>query len=400
MNEDLHWLISVDDHLIEPPDLWVNRASAKDRDRVPHIERIDGIDTWVYGNARMSVYGILVAARLTPDEWSPHSVNYEDMPEAYYQPQARVRDMDADHVIAAVNFPLFPRFCGQLFAEAQDKELALKCLRDYNDFIIDEWCASAPGRFIPMTLIPLWDVDLACEETLRCAGKGGKAIAFSENMHPLGFPSIHSGAWDKFFAVINETEMPLCTHIGSSSMPPMTSPDAPFGVGAVNIGLNLAISTTDWLFSGKLQKFPNLKICLSEGDIGWIPWLLQRADHVARNYRYLKGKNWGMDPATGQMFEIPTDPADFPESPIQLFRDHMYGCFINDRVGTEYLDLIGYDNVMIEADFPHTETLWPNSISMARKVLEGESDENQYKILQGNARRVFDFEPAPYPSLV
>ena len=346
------------------------------------------------------VFGILVAARQTPDEFTPLPVNYDDMPEAYYEPKARCGDMDADHCIASLNFPMFPRFCGQAFAQAKDKELALKCLRDYNDFIIDEWCASAPGRFIPMIIIPLWDVDLACEEALRCAGKGAKAIAFSENLHPLGLPSIHSGAWDKFFAVADETGMPLCTHIGSSSMPPMTAPDAPFGVGAVNINLNLAISTTDWLFSGKLQKFPNLKICLSEGDIGWIPWLLQRAEHVAMNYRYLRGKNWGFDPSTGQMFEIPTDPADFPESPTQLFRDHMYGCFIEDNVGMASLEMIGYDNVMVETDYPHTDTLWPNSIELVNKMLEGVSDENKYKILQGNARRVFDFEPAPYPSLV
>jgi predicted TIM-barrel fold metal-dependent hydrolase len=400
VDEDLRWLISVDDHLMEPPHLWVDRAAAKDRDRVPHVERIDGFDTWVYEDAHTPVYGIHVAARKTPAEFSPLPVNYDEMPEAYYEPKARVRDMDADHVIAAMNFPLFPRFCGQLFAEAQDKELALKCLQDYNDFIIDEWCASAPGRFIPMTLIPLWDVDLACAEALRCAGKGAKAIAFSENLHPLGLPSIHSGAWDKFFAVADETGMPLCTHIGSSSMPPVTSPDAPFGVVAVNINLNLAHSTTDWLFSGKLQKFPNLKICLSEGDIGWIPWLLQRADHVARNYQYLRGKNWGFDPANGQMFEIPTDPANFPESPTQLFRDHMYGCFIEDPVGTASLEIIGYDNVMVETDYPHTDTLWPNSVAVVDKMLEGVSDENKYKILQGNARRVFDFEPAPYPSLV
>ncbi|WP_231127484.1 amidohydrolase family protein, partial [Mycobacterium colombiense] len=138
-----------------------------------------------------------------------------------------------DHVIAGLNFPFFPRFCGQMFAHLGDRDLGLTCVRAYNDFVIDEWCAAAPGRYIPMVIIPLWDTRLAVEETLRCAGKGAKAIAFSENLHPLGFPSIHSGAWDDFFAAVNETKMPLCTHIGSSSVSPTTSPDAPFGVQAV-----------------------------------------------------------------------------------------------------------------------------------------------------------------------
>ena len=173
--------------------------------------------------------------------------------------------MDEDHVIAGLNFPFFPRFCGQVFSQVQDRELGLKCLTAYNDYIIDEWCAAAPGRYIPMIIVPLWDTALAVAEVHRCAAKGAKAIAFSENVHALGFPSIHSGEWDGFFAAANETKMPLCTHIGSSSVSPNTSPDAPFGVQSVNIGLNLAHSTTDWLFSGKLQKFPDLKIVLCRG---------------------------------------------------------------------------------------------------------------------------------------
>jgi hypothetical protein len=208
-----------------------------------------------------------------------------------------------------------------------------------------------------MIIVPLWDTALAVAEVHRCADKGAKAIAFSENVHALGFPSIHSGEWDGFFAAANETKMPLCTHIGSSSVSPNTSPDAPFGVQSVNIGLNLAHSTTDWLFSGKLQKFPDLKIVLSEGGIGWIPYLLERAEHVAAEYRYLRANNWAVDPATMRMSAIATDPAVFPESPRQLFRDHIYGCFIEDEFGAANLDYIGVENVMIETDYPHTDSL-------------------------------------------
>lgn len=396
--QDLQWMISVDDHIIEPPNLWVDRASAADRDRVPHVERIDGVDTWIYDQARASVMGILVAAHQRPAEYSPLPVNYDEMPRAYFDPVARIADMDEDHVIAGVNFPFFPRFCGQMFAHVGDRDLGLNCVRAYNNFVIDEWCAAAPGRYIPMIIVPLWDTRLAVEETLRCADKGAKAIAFSENLHPLGFPSIHSGAWDDFFAVVNETKMPLCTHIGSSSVSPTTSPDAPFGVQAVNINLNLANSTTDWLFSGKLQKYPDLKIVLAEGGIGWIPYLIERAEHVAADYQYLRANNWAVDPATMRLTAVPTDPQIFPESPRQLFRDHMYGCFIEDDFGAANLGFIGVDNVMIETDYPHTDSLWPNSLQAAHKALDGLSDLDQYKILQGNARRVFNFEPAPYPT--
>ena len=231
MEDELQWLISVDDHIIEPPHVWVSRGSRADRDRVPHVERINGNDTWVYEGVRSPVMGILVAAHQSVEQYSHAPVNYEDMPLAYYEPLARVADMDRDRVLSALNFPFFPRFCGQTFAEAKDLDLALKCLVAYNDFVIDEWCGAAPGRFIPLVIVPLWGCDLAIKEVHRCAAKGAKAVAFAEN-YSLGLPSIHSGKWDGFFAAVSEAQMPLCTHIGSSSSPPITSPDAPFGVTA------------------------------------------------------------------------------------------------------------------------------------------------------------------------
>ena len=137
---------------------------------------------------------------------------------------------------------------------------------------------------------------------------------------------------------------------------------------------------------------------LAEGGIGWIPYVLERAEHVAADYRYLRTNNWKVDPATMLMNAEATDPAIFPESPRQLFRDHMYGCFIEDEFGAANLDSIGVENVMIETDYPHTDSLWPNSLQAAHKSLEGRSDLDKYKVLQGNAREVFNFQPAPYPT--
>jgi predicted TIM-barrel fold metal-dependent hydrolase len=245
-----------------------------------------------------------------------------------------------------------------------------------------------------MVVIPFWNPSLAVDEVLRCAGRGAKAIAFSENLHSLGFSSIHSGAWDDLFAVLDETELPLCTHIGSSSTVPSTGPDAPYGITAVNINFNLALSTTDWLFSGKLQKFPNLKIVLAEGGIGWIPFLLERAEQVAFKYASSRGTNWVRDPETGLTNPVPVDPTLFPESPRQLFRDHMYGCFIQDEFGAANLDAIGVENVLIETDYPHTDTLWPHSMEMAQKMLGERSEADKQKVLRGNAMRIFHFEPA------
>ena len=118
-----------------------------------------------------------------------------------YDQAERLADMDVNHCDAAINYPnIFPRFAGQGFAERNDKDLALQCLKIYNDWMIDEWCAGAgKGRLIPLTLVPLWDPKLAADEVRRCAAKGSYAIAFSENPAKLGFATMYSGEWDVLF---------------------------------------------------------------------------------------------------------------------------------------------------------------------------------------------------------
>src|SRR5262249_15194033 len=134
-----------------------------------------------------------------------------------------------NNVEVSVCFPnVLPRFCGQTFAEAKDKELALLCVQAYNDWNIDEWCGGAGrGRLIPLTLVPLWDVDLAVAEVHRTAAKGSHAITFPEDPLPLGLPGIYSGYWDPFFAACVETDTVVNMHIGSSSRMTRHSPDAP-----------------------------------------------------------------------------------------------------------------------------------------------------------------------------
>src|SRR5690606_3183787 len=121
-------------------------------------------------------------------------------------------------ILASLCFPSFPRFCGQIFAEANDKDLALLCVQAYNDWMIDEWCASAPGRFIPLVIMPLWDPPAAAREIERCAAKGATALAFSENPEPLGLPTIHDLGryWDPLLAAAEAANMVICMHVGSS----------------------------------------------------------------------------------------------------------------------------------------------------------------------------------------
>lgn len=379
-------LISVDDHVIEPPTVWVDRVARADRERVPHVVEEDRASIWVYEDVRIPIPGLFVQAGRPEAEIVPELMSYERMRPAYFDSRERTADMDRDGVLASLCFPTIPRYCGQTFLEAKDRDLALVCVRAYNDWMVEEWAGGAPGRFIPLALAPLWDPVLAACEVRRCAEMGAKAVAFSENPVKLGLPSIHdpSQHWRPFLEAIDETGLPLCIHFGSSSMVPNTSDDAPIYVSALLSPINLIYATADWLFSGQLERYPNLKICLSEGGIGWIPYILERADYVIEHMPW--ARRFDAYDYTGTQ----TGDRGPGATPAQLFRDHIFGCFIDDETGIRNLDAIGIDNVMIETDYPHGDGTFPNSQANARRLLSRLEPVARYKIMQGNARRVFN----------
>src|SRR6266478_3446563 len=192
-------------------------------------------------------------------------ITYDEMRPGCYDPKARVDDMELNWVEASLSFPSFPRFCGQTFLEAKDRELAEACVYAYNDWMVDEWCGDSGGRLIPLPIIPLWDAELAAAEVRRNAARGARAVCFSEIPVHLGLPSIHSGDWDPFFAACDETRTAVCMHIGSSSKMPATSKDAPPSVAILLSCNNSMASLADFLFSGVLVRFPELKLAYSEG---------------------------------------------------------------------------------------------------------------------------------------
>jgi predicted TIM-barrel fold metal-dependent hydrolase len=268
-------------------------------------------------------------------------------------------------------FPSFPGFAGSTFLAAKDKSLANACVAAWNDFILDEWCAAAPGRFIPMVMVPFWDVPASVAEVERMAAKGAKSITFSEAPHRLGLPSFHSDHWDPFLAAAQAADMPLCLHFGSGGAPDV-APDANFAVSIALFGMNSQFTTVDLLFSPVFHKFPRLRVALSEGGIGWMPYVLERLDYTWERHRYYTGIN-------------------FDVRPSELFQNHIFGCFIADNAGIEMRHLIGIDNVMFEGDYPHSDSNFPASRKKLADVLSEVPEDQARKIAEDNARRVFNF---------
>ena len=394
---NLDWLISVDDHILEPPNLWVDRVAAKDRDRAPHMQVVDGVEYWLYDGKKFPTLGLSAVAGKSKEEFSPEPVGYSDMRPGCYDPKARLDDMDQAGILASLCFPTITRFCGQLFMEASDREFGFECLQHYNDWIVEEWCGAAPGRYIPLMLIPMWDPKLAAREMERMSARGVNTFAFSENPAPLGLPTIHdpAGYWDPVMSTANDLGMVASMHVGSSSTMPKISPDAPFLANLAYGAVRTAGAMLTWVFSGMFQRYPNLRIALSEGEVGWMPYFLERAEQVLDKQRYWvqKGATFGdHENAVG----VDLDTLDVRAT----FRDHVFGCFIHDEHGIASIDEIGEDNIMCETDYPHSDSTWPDCIGTARSQIAHLAPDVQYKVLRGNAERLYRFTPAETPAVV
>jgi predicted TIM-barrel fold metal-dependent hydrolase len=404
---ELPKIVSVDDHVVEPAHVWQTYLPEKYREKGPRVERKkwgsfvhnpgaryvntedpNGTwgDAWVYEDRLIYVQKKFVAIPLeaTPDgdpknfdrsKMVMEAVTYDDMRPGCWKVEDRIKDFELNWVDGSLPFPTFPRFCGQTFYEGNDKELGLACVQAYNDWMIEEWCGTSRGYNIPLCLIPLWDVDLAAKEVQRVADRGCRAICFSELPHHLKLPTIHSGGWDKLFQVCNDTGVTLCMHIGSSSTNPAASPDAPGGVGGTLAFNNSMASLADWLFSGKLIEFPKLKLAYSEGQIGWIPYALERADTVWEQH-----DSWQHSKET------------IPEPPSTYYYGRVFGCFTADHHGLHSLAEVGEDNICFETDYPHTDTTWPNSKEYVEKMLADFDDDLAYKVLRGNAIRMLELD--------
>jgi predicted TIM-barrel fold metal-dependent hydrolase len=404
---ELPKIVSVDDHVVEPPHVWQTWLPEKWRERGPKVERKkwgpfvhkagakyentedpDGLwgDAWYLDGKLIYVHKRFVAipleatpggdvSKFDPSVMEMTAVTYDEMRPGCYDRDARIKDFELNWTDGSLPFPTFPRFCGQTFYETPDRDLGLACVKAYNDWMVEEWCEPSGGLNIPLCLMPLWDAELAAAEIQRNADRGVRAFCFSELPHHLKLPTIHSGGWDPVLQVCNDTGVTLCMHIGSSSTNPAASPDAPGGVGGTLAFNNSMASLADWLFSGKLIEFPKLKLAYSEGQIGWIPYALERADTV-----------WEKHDAWQHSKER------IPNPPSSYYYGRIFGCFTADHHGLHSLAETGEDNICFETDYPHTDTTWPNSKEYIEKMLADFDDDVAYKVLRGNAIRMLELD--------
>jgi predicted TIM-barrel fold metal-dependent hydrolase len=378
MTRDDMILVSVDDHIIEPRELFDRHLPKRWAERAPRLtydrERRMEMWRWEYGASAQSFINAVVT--LPNHEWGFDPGTQAEMRPGCYDVAERVRDMDANGVLSSLCFPSFAGMAGGFFSKATDRDLALACLRAYNDWHIDDWCASHPGRFIPLAISPIWDADAAAGEVHRVARKGATAITFTEDTEAFGLPSIHSGHYDPFFAACAEEGVVVAIHIGSAAQGFPGRESEPLHVRYTMPTWSSLPCAANLLWSHVLRKYPDLKIALSEGGTSWIPGFL---DRMERHYHVQK---WSK-PDLGGL------------TPTEVFHRNFLACFICDPSGLLLRDRIGVDNIAYEVDYPHSDCTWPSSADELWEHFELArcTEKEIAAITHENAMRWFRFDP-------
>jgi predicted TIM-barrel fold metal-dependent hydrolase len=369
-------IVSVDDHVVEPPDIFEGRFPSKYLEEAPRIIDTDyGGQAWFWLGRTLPNVGFNAVAGRPRSEITFEPSRFDDMRRGAWDPRARLVDMDFNGVWASLCFPSFlPGFVGQrLTLWPDDEGLAFAAMRAYNDWHLESWCGTDPSRLIPQQIAWLRDPVRAAEEIRRNAERGFKAVTFSEAPHKLGLPTIHSGYWEPFFAACAETETVICLHVGSAGETVTTSADAPRGVTGALFAASSFTSSVDWLYSGVATRFPNIKICMSEGGIGWVAAVIDRVDHLN---------------------ERQNDLGVVPEITSDLLRRNFWFCALDDPSGFLTREVIGVDNILVESDYPHSDSTWPNTQRLLAGHLANVSVEDQRKMCWENAVKLFR-HPAP-----
>jgi predicted TIM-barrel fold metal-dependent hydrolase len=372
-------IISVDDHICEPPDLFNKHLSAEALATAPKMQ-IDqnGKNFWSYQGKKRPSVGLNAVVGRPFEEYGMEPTSLDQLRPGCYNVHARIDDMNINGIAASLNFGNSIGFDGATFHQAPDKKLALMHMKAYNDWHIDEWCGAYPGRFIACAILPTWDMDATVAEIKRVAGKGCTTVMVNENPTKQGLPSIHNDYWKPFWKAIHDHDMTIALHIGSGNPAPHASMETPIEAWISTMPMSIAVGAADWLQLKALQEYPDMRIALSEGSIGWVPYFLERADF----------SNWRHKVWTNSIFQ--------DKKPSEIFRRHFLNCFIDDAFGLQNLAAVGEDMVAYECDYPHSDALWPEVPEYLWQTVKHLTDLQIDKVTHLNAMRHFRFDMFKY----
>lgn len=368
-------VISVDDHLVEPPHTFEGRLPAALQEYAPYVKTTSkGNEIWVFdGRAHPQVGLNAVAGRDKTTATPMEPVRFDQMRPGCYDPVARVADMDIAGIWASVSFPsAITGFCGAVLSGCSRPDVGQACVQAWNDWVHDEWYEPFSDRFVRLGITYLADPDLAAAEVRRNAARGFTALSFPEQPHRLGYPSLHSGHWDPVIEACVGTGTVICLHVGSSGMMDMALDGPLVEIGATLFPALSYNACVDWLWSGIPLRYPEVRIAMSEGGLGWVPMLADRLDYI---------HGWsGHGRAAWPSTEC---------SPTEVLLRNFWFCSIDDPSIWPIRDRIGVDHLMIEVDYPHADSTWPDTQDFLADRLAALGVEEQRMVCCQNAAALF-----------
>jgi predicted TIM-barrel fold metal-dependent hydrolase len=369
-------LVSVDDHVIEPPTMYDQHLTKAQKAFAPtfHTDS-EGKDYWLYDGHRVANLGLNAVVGRPKTEYGFEPLSLSHLRKGCYDPAARVDDMNANGVLASLPFPTIVGFDGSLFHRFRDKGQALVLLRAYNDWHIDEWCGSHPGRFIPNALLPYWDMDATVAEVNRVAKKGCHSVSMMDNPANRGLPSIHNAYWAPFWKVCAENRVVISMHHGTGNAAQHPSQESPIDAWMTCMAMSISLALADYLHLDALRTYPDLKLSLVESGTGWIPYVLRRADFIQQQHSQWTNATFGGRTAS------------------EMFHDHFLCTFVHDDGGFEMIDEIGARTMCYEQDYPHSDTQWPYGPEALMRFLPKLTDEQVELVTHRNTMREYSFDP-------
>ncbi len=370
-------VVSVDDHLVEPPDVFQDRVPANLREAAPRIVEVEnGSQQWLFDGQLYPNVGLNAVVGRPRNEYLHEPARFDEMRRGAWDPVARLAEMDLDGVWASMCFPsLISGFAGRrLTLGPRDPALAFASFRAYNDWHLEEWVATDPERLVPLQIPWLRDPEVAADEIRRNAARGFRAVSFPDIPHELGLPSLHTGYWDPFFAACQDTDTAVCLHFGSADSTLRAAPDAHIHTAVVLTGFSAVVPAVDWLYSRVPVRFPGLKIILSEGGISWVAGLLDRLDHVDRHAEIVD--LWSASGLT----------------PAEVVQRNFWFCFLDDVTAFATRHRIGIENILCEVDYPHADSSWPNTQNMLADELRPLPDDEIEQVTWRNAANLLGLE--------
>ena len=365
-------IISSDNHVVEPPDLWQDRIESKFRERAPHTSREEDGDWWYCDGLKMGTGfgfgGSQTGIRFEDPDDLVTGDRFENVRPGGYIPEEQIKDMDIDGVDLSILYPTL----GLLLFKVPDSELLTAVFRTYNDWL-GEFCQTSPKRLTGIAMVNVDDVQVSVKELERCRNLG--FVGAMITVYPPEGRRYDSPEYDPLWAAAQELEMPLGLHAATNrfgSGEGDRDSNTRFAV-AINQDHYVRMSLTDMIYSGVFERYPNLQVGAVEHEVSWAAHFLDRIDY---NY------DQRAHDRSVYRFKENMVPSDY-------FRRNVFIGFQEDALGIKLRDIIGVDSLMWGSDYPHHESTFPRSREILEEILRECTEEERAKIAGGNCARVY-----------